>query len=102
MTDEELLHRCAREIVVKRGDDTIFLTRYTNHGGLISGGRWWAMIPADGQTARCAGGTPNNPWYLSGDGHWRYKSGQTFESLQALLDFLPRAHTLRESYEVAP
>lgn len=92
----EELWGCAREFGVRRGADTIHLTRYragSFGGAMLPNGEWWAYIAAGGM----------NPWYLGMDGRWRYKAGDTWPSVEALVEFLEtgRVQTLAESHEEA-
>jgi hypothetical protein len=105
VTNEELL-RCARELVVVRPSDGmhVYVTRYTNHGALLNDGMWMAMIHANcpDRSPSAAGASPFNPFYLTSDGHWRYKAGAGFKSLDDALAAVSRAHTLEESWAVHP
>ena len=47
---------------------TVFITRHSNHGDWIEDGGWVACIVLGAM----------NPWYVSADGLWRYKTGHRF------------------------
>lgn len=90
MTDEQLLN-CATRFVVSLGGATIHIERYDNHGGLIPD-RGWVVC-------RWLGGL--NPWYLAGDGEWRYKGGSNWPSFREALAALER-HGIPDEWRTKP
>jgi hypothetical protein len=86
VNDEKLL-RCATRFVVSLHGCTIVIERYDNHGGLIPDGGW--------VVCRWLGSM--NPWYLAGDGEWRYKGGSNWPSAREALTAL-EAHGIPDAW----
>lgn len=78
----EQLAPYAREFVVGYEDMTVTISRYTNHGRLLKDNGWAVSIHGDRGTGL------TNHHYLSTDGEWRYKNGNTFATPELALSYL--------------
>lgn len=84
MEDAKLL-RCAREFVIVVDGERIFVTRYDNHRNLLPGDTWCVMHVRGAL----------NPWYLSHDGLWRYKSGDRYLTFRDAIEMLEQSGVRR-------
>jgi hypothetical protein len=65
----------------------VFITRKSNHGTWIKDGGWVACIVLG----------PMNPWYVSADGLWRYKYGDSFKTADDAYKAARRSRSLTQS-----